>query len=39
MVESVNVRVFAYEPVRSASLAPIACLNVIVTASLETGAA
>ena len=37
MVESVNVSVLLYVPVRSASLAPIACLNVIVTWSLETG--
>src|SRR5436190_8609628 len=38
VVESVNVRVFAYVPVRNASLAPIDCLNAIVTASLEVGA-
>ena len=36
-MDRVNVSVLLYVPVRSASLAPIACLNVIVTASLETG--
>src|SRR3954468_6492607 len=38
VVDSVNVRVLLYAPVRSASLAPIACENVIVTESLDTGA-
>src|SRR5690242_7206302 len=38
VVDSVNVSVFEYDPVRSASLAPIDCLNSIVTASLDTGA-
>jgi hypothetical protein len=38
VVESVNVSVFAYVPVRSASPAPTCCLNPIVTASLATGA-
>ncbi len=31
MVDRVNVRVLLYVPVRSASLAPIVCLNPIVT--------
>ena len=39
VVDRVNVSVLLYVPVRSASLAPIACLNVIATASLETGPA
>ena len=38
VVESVNVSVLAYVPVRSASLAPIDCRNCSVTASLLTGA-
>ena len=38
VVESVNVSVLAYVPVRSGSFAPIDCLKSIVTASLETGA-
>src|SRR5690349_6192009 len=38
VVDSVNVRVLLYVPVRSASLAPIDCLKLIVTASLEVGA-
>ena len=37
VVDSVNVSVLQYVPVRSASLAPIGCLNSSVTASLETG--
>ena len=37
VVDRVNVSVLLYAPVRSASLAPIACLNPIVTASLDTG--
>src|SRR5262245_17786226 len=37
VVDSVNVSVLEYVPVRSASLAPIACLNVAVTDSLEVG--
>ena len=37
VVDSVSVSVLAYVPVRSASLAPMDCLNSIVTASLETG--
>ena len=37
MVESVKVSVFAYAPVRSASVAPTCCLNAIVTGSLATG--
>jgi hypothetical protein len=39
VVESVNVSVLAYVPVRSASPAAIDCLKAIVTSSLETGAA
>ena len=39
VVESVNVSVLLYVPVRRASLAPIACLNVTVTESFEIGAA
>ena len=38
VVDSVNVSVFEYAPVRSASVAPMCCLNAIVTGSLETGA-
>ena len=38
VVESVNVSVLLYVPVRRGSVAPIACLNVIVTGSFETGA-
>ena len=34
---NVNVRVLLYEPVRRASLAPIACLNVTGTFSLDVG--
>jgi hypothetical protein len=37
VVDSVNVSVLLYVPVRSASLAPIACLNSSDTASLEIG--
>ena len=37
VVESVNVSVLLYEPVRSGSLAAIDCLNSIGTASLDTG--
>ena len=37
VVESVNVSVLLYVPVRSPSLAPIDCLKPIVTASLEVG--
>ena len=39
VVDSVNVSVLEYEPVRRASLAPIAWLKPSVTASLEIGAA
>ena len=39
VVDRVNVSVLLYVPVRSASLAPIACLNLIVTGSLEIGPA
>ena len=38
MVDSVNVNVFVYAPVRSASPASMCCLNVIVTGSPDTGA-
>ena len=38
VVESVNVSVLLYVPVRSASLAPIDCRNCSVTASLLIGA-
>lgn len=37
VVESVNVSVLLYAPVRSASLAPIDCLNSSVTPSLLIG--
>ena len=37
VVDSVNVSVLLYVPVRSGSLAPIDCLKPIVTASLEVG--
>ncbi len=37
VVESVKVSVLLYTPVRSASVALIACLKAIVTASLDTG--
>ena len=37
MVESVNVSVLAYAPVRSASVDAIGCLKFSVTPSLETG--
>src|SRR3954463_12617534 len=37
VVLSVNVSVFAYEPVRSASVAPIDCTNETVTGSFEIG--
>lgn len=37
VVDRVNVSVLPYLPVRSASLAPIACLNSSVTGSLEIG--
>ena len=36
---SVNVSVFEYAPVRSASVAAIFCVNVTGTTSLLTGAA
>ena len=39
VVESVNVSVVLYVPVRSASLAPMCCLKPIDTASLDTGPA
>ena len=39
VVDNVNVSVFAYDPVRSASPASIRCAKSIVTASLEAGAA
>ena len=35
VVHNVNVSVFEYAPVRSASPAPMCCLNAIVTASLD----
>ena len=38
VVDRVNVSVLEYAPVRSASVAPMCCLNAIVTGSLETGA-
>src|SRR5262245_36079023 len=38
VVDRVNVRVLEYDPVRSASLAPIVCLKLTVTDSLEVGA-
>src|SRR5689334_20314636 len=38
VVLSVNVSVLLYEPVRSASLAPMCCLRLTATASLEVGA-
>src|SRR4051812_24029633 len=38
VVLSVNVSVFEYDPVRSASLAPMSCLKPITNASLDTGA-
>src|SRR3954451_18964389 len=38
VVERVKVSVFAYVPVRSGSLAPIACLNCSGTTSLDFGA-
>ena len=37
VVDNVNVSVFEYEPVRSASVAPMCWLNAIATGSLETG--
>ena len=37
VVDSVNVSVFAYAPVRNGSLAPIVCLKPIVTRSFEIG--
>ena len=37
VVDSVNVSVLLYAPVRSASLAPIDCLKPIVATSLLTG--
>ena len=36
-MESVNVRVLLYEPVRNASLAPMCCRKVIAADALETG--
>src|SRR4051812_29824270 len=38
VVLNVNVNVFEYTPVRSASPAPMSCLNPIVNASLDTAA-
>src|SRR5262249_11515566 len=38
VVDSVNVIVLLYEPVRSASVESMCCLKPIVTGSLETGA-
>src|SRR4051794_20315839 len=38
VVDSVNVSVFAYVPVRSGSFAAIGCLKSIATLSLDTGA-
>ena len=38
VVDSVNVSVLEYVPVRNASFALMCCLNVIVTGSLDTGA-
>src|SRR5262245_12317268 len=38
VVDSVNVSVLLYVPVRSASLAPMCCLKPTVTTSLDTGA-
>jgi hypothetical protein len=38
-VASLKVTVIEYAPVRSASVASMCCLNVIVTLSLDTGAA
>src|SRR5262249_20896028 len=38
VVDSVKVSVRLYEPVRSASVAPMCWRNVMVTGSLETGA-
>src|SRR3954464_1333613 len=37
VVDSVNVSVLLYAPVRSGSSAPIGCLSAIVTASLAAG--
>jgi hypothetical protein len=37
VVASVNVSVFEYAPVRSASLAPIACWKAMATVSLDFG--
>ena len=37
VVDSVNVSVFEYAPVRSASLAPIGCLNAMSTRSFDVG--
>ena len=39
VVESVNVSVLLYVPVRRASLAPMACLKATDTGSLLTGPA
>jgi hypothetical protein len=39
VVDSVNVSVLAYVPVRRASVAPMCWLNAIGTTSLETGPA
>ena len=39
VVESVNVSVLLYVPVRRASPAPMACLKATVTGSLLTGPA
>ena len=37
VVDSVNVSVLLYVPVRSGSVAPIDCLSAIVTGSLDVG--
>src|SRR3954470_16488494 len=37
VVDSVNVSVFEYVPVRSGSLAAIGCVNVIVDVACDTG--
>src|SRR3954452_2004740 len=38
VVDNVNVNVREYDPVRSASVAPTCCVNVIATGPLDTGA-
>src|SRR5215468_10112463 len=37
VVDSVNVSVFEYVPVRSASLAPMCCVNPMATDAFDTG--